>query len=149
LATVSFLFTDYLEMKNLFRSASVILIIASLFTSGCETPEGNAALGAITGATIGGIAKKGWTGAATGAAIGAGAGYLGGQAIKRERQAQQSAYGTAYPGRNTAFIPTGRPTNRYGYVRSPYYPNNLIDVRGVPSGARVIDPSTEKVFINP
>jgi hypothetical protein len=45
--------------------------------------------------------------------------------------------------------PYGRPTEESGIVRSPYYPNNLVDVRGIPHGAMVIDPSTNRVFIRP
>jgi hypothetical protein len=37
--------------------------------------------------------------------------------------------------------PVARPTNRRGFVTSPYSPYNLIDVRGIPSGATVVDPS--------
>ena len=38
---------------------------------------------------------------------------------------------------------------RSGYVRSPYYPYNTIDVSGLPHGAKVMDPSTGRPFINP
>ena len=34
-------------------------------------------------------------------------------------------------------------------VISPYYPYSRIDVRGIPRGAKVEDPSTHRIFINP
>jgi hypothetical protein len=36
-----------------------------------------------------------------------------------------------------------------GLVVSPYPPHNLVDVRGIPPGARVRDPSTGGIFIRP
>jgi hypothetical protein len=45
--------------------------------------------------------------------------------------------------------PSGRLTDRPGFVISPYYPYSRIDVRGIPRGAQVEDPSTHRVFINP
>ena len=45
--------------------------------------------------------------------------------------------------------PMGRFTDRPGFVLSPYYPYNRIDVRDIPRGARVQDPSTGRIFINP
>lgn len=45
-------------------------------------------------------------------------------------------------------LPYGQPVGR-GLVQSPYYPHNVVDVRGIPSGAVVEDPSTGKAFIKP
>ena len=137
-------------MNKIAHMAIVATAISSLFLTGCETPEGTAALGALTGAAIGGASQGGWTGAGKGALIGAGAGYLGGVAVKKEREARATREYSepVYRGTTTSY-PRGTPTSRSGYVRSPYYPNNLIDVSGVPRGARVIDPSTDRVFINP
>jgi hypothetical protein len=45
--------------------------------------------------------------------------------------------------------PVGRFTDRPGFVISPYYPYSRIDVRGIPRGAKVEDPSTRRIFINP
>ena len=40
--------------------------------------------------------------------------------------------------------------NKPGFVTSPYAPKQgLVDVRGFPSGAEVIDPYTGKVFLTP
>ena len=45
--------------------------------------------------------------------------------------------------------PVARSTGTPGYVYSPYPPHNVIDVRGVPQGAMVRDPSTGGIFIKP
>ena len=54
-----------------------------------------------------------------------------------------------YRGGGRGRLPVGRTTGREGFVISPYPPHNRIDVRGIPSGAKVMDPSVHKVFINP
>ncbi|MEO8352803.1 MAG: hypothetical protein ABI680_13795, partial [Chthoniobacteraceae bacterium] len=64
------------------------------------------------------------------------------------RDERRRAYQTGYYDRRGGY-PMGNRTSRRGYVRSPYSPYNLIDVRGIPRGARVIDPSTDRIFINP
>ncbi len=46
-------------------------------------------------------------------------------------------------------IPYASRTGDPGFVESPYYPYNIIDVRGIPRGATVLDPSTNNIFINP
>ena len=43
----------------------------------------------------------------------------------------------------------GRFTGRSGFVTSPYAPYNRIDVRGIPQGAQVVDPSCDRIFVNP
>jgi hypothetical protein len=68
--------------------------------------------------------------------------------VKRERErAYEEGYytGSGYQAR----YPVGRPTSRHGLVRSPYPPGNLIDVHGIPRGAKVVDPSCDRIFINP
>ena len=40
-------------------------------------------------------------------------------------------------------------TGRSGFVTSPYRPYNRIDVRGIPRGAQVVDPSCDRIFVNP
>lgn len=146
-------------MKKFIPSVSLALCIVFAF-SGCETTGDSVLLGAATGAAVGGIATGEGRGALTGAAIGAAGGYLVGKAVQRDRRrAYSEGY---YEGRGDRDgdrdddryyreerYPLGRPTNRDGFVTSPYHPYNRIDVRGIPRGASVEDPSTGKIFINP
>ena len=129
------------------RPLSLLLACALVIPafSGCETPGQSALAGAATGAAVGGLLHGRGDQALAGAAIGAGAGYLLGKAAQHERR---RAYDDGYyeDDRDLAYAhQAGRP----GYVRSPYYPYNTIDVRGIPHGAKVIDPSTGRTFINP
>src|ERR1051325_11077719 len=146
-------------MKKFIPIVSLSLLAAFTF-SGCETPGETALLGAATGAAAGGLLHRRGDQALVGAAIGAGTGYLVGKAVQHERRrAYSEGY---YEGRgddryrrdddyvyDRERYPVARPTGRYGFVTSPYYPYNRIDVRGIPSGAQVQDPSTGKIFINP
>ena len=131
-------------MKKYFIPAvsAAILVPLALSLSSCETPVGQGAgFGAATGAIIGGAA----TGRVRGAAIGAGAGALAGALVGAAIQEDQARYYHAPPGG----YPYGRRTETPGYVYSPYGPHNIIDVRGVPPGALVRDPSTGGVFRKP
>jgi hypothetical protein len=113
--------------------------------SGCETPGQSALTGAATGAAIGGLLHGCGDEALAGAAIGAGAGYLFGKVAQHERERRyEEGY---YAGRGR--LPYGHEMGRSGYVRSPYYPYNTIDVSGIPHGAKVVDPSTGHTFVNP
>ncbi len=102
---------------------------------------GGAAAGAIIGNNVRGISAT--EGAIAGALLGGLAGNVVGrqqdqiEELRRGQAAQQSGY------------PVGRPSGTRGYVYSPYPPYNLIDVRGIPSGSVVLDPSTNQRFINP
>jgi hypothetical protein len=110
----------------------------------CDSPIGQGAgAGAAGGAIIGGIAGGSTRNAAIGAAAGAGLGALIG-AIVQDRD--RDRYNREAP---AGGYPVGRRTNTPGLVRSPYPPNNLIDVRGIPSGALVIDPSVNRPFVRP
>jgi hypothetical protein len=128
---------------------SKVLVCATLVCafalSSCETPVGQgAAVGAVTGALIGGSGRHGDSGrAAAGAAIGAGVGALIGAAIQDD---QRRYYEERQP---RGGYPFGRPAGAWGYVYSPYPPHRVVDVRGVPRGALVRDPSTGGVFRNP
>lgn len=137
-------------MKKFVPIVSLGLLTAITFT-GCETSGGNAMLGAATGAAIGGLLHGRGEDALRGAAIGAGAGYLIGKVVRNERRAREERYYREryYDGGDYDRYPIARLTNRRGYVQSPYRPYHLIDVRGVPSGAQVLDPSCDKIFINP
>jgi hypothetical protein len=131
-------------MKRLLSLSLACTLLIPAFT-GCETPGQSALAGAATGAAIGGLLHGRGDQALAGAAIGAGAGYLLGKAAQHERE---RGYEEGYyegGGRLRVAHEAGRP----GFVRSPYYPYNTIDVRGIPHGARVVDPSTDRTFINP
>lgn len=124
-------------------------LVAAMAFSGCESSGDNALAGAAAGAAIGGLLHGSGRDALHGAAIGAGAGYLIGKIVKHERRRQYYRDGEYVEGGYYEDLPYGRPTNRYGFVTSPYEPYNLIDVRGIPHGARVGDPSCGRTFINP
>lgn len=121
-------------------------LLLSMLLSACETPEGQGAgfgafAGAATGALIGAAATGTGQGAAIGAASGAAAGALLGAAVA----ADQAQYYHPPPGGYPVATWTGTP----GYVYSPYGRHNVIDVRGIPSGALVRDPSTGGIFRKP
>lgn len=127
-------------MKRILSLIGVPLI-ASFGITGCETPGRTSLLGAGVGAAA--AAATGHS-PLRGAGIGAGAGYLVGRLAQHERRRyDEEGY---YEGRGR--YPYGR---RLGssLVRSPHYPYNTIDVRGIPRGAAVVDPSTGRTFINP
>jgi hypothetical protein len=134
-----------------------LLLVPLIAFTGCETGGANALAGAATGAAIGGLLHGRGSDALRGAAIGAGAGYLIGKVVNHERDARERRYvreGDRYADDDRdrdgyRDLPYARPTNRYGFVTSPYEPYNLIDVRGIPHGATVIDPSRGQRFINP
>ncbi|MEO7932319.1 MAG: hypothetical protein ABIT76_04080 [Chthoniobacterales bacterium] len=144
---------------NKFTTLAVTLALgsSSLLTS-CESAAGT---GALVGAGIGGIIghntnNGGGTRTAVGAGLGALAGALAGAAYdehKREKYAREDGYYRdgevrGYERRERSY-PYGEPTRYAGYVRSPYRPYNIIDVRGIPSGALVVDPSVDRPFRNP
>ena len=142
-------------MKKLVPFLCLALLTSFVFT-GCDTPGESALLGAATGAVIGGSLHGRGDQALVGAAIGAGSGYLIGKAVQHERR---RAYEEGYYDRrgyddrdyrdDRDRYPMGRLTSRSGFVISPYPPYNRIDVRGIPRGAQVEDPSTHRIFINP
>ncbi len=131
-------------MKRTLSLCLACTLIVPAFT-GCETPGQSALAGAATGAAIGGLLHGRGDQALAGAAIGAGAGYLLGKAAQHERR---RAYEDGYY-EERGELRVAHQAGRAGYVRSPYYPYNTIDVHGIPHGARVMDPSTNRTFINP
>ena len=136
-------------MKKFVPVLSACLSVAMLF-SGCETSGESALAGAATGAAIGGLLHGDGRDALHGAMIGAGAGYLIGKVAREQRrEAYERGYyeGGGYRGQTR--YPMGRYADQPGFVRSPYRPYHIIDVRSIPPGAQVIDPSCERVFINP
>ncbi len=150
-------------MKTLIPPTALALLAALTF-SACETTGDNVLLGAATGAAIGAIAGGDGRSAVTGAAIGAAGGYLIGKAVQHDRRRVYSEgyydgrgddrgyddrYRRDYDRDYRDNYPVARRTSRSGFVISPYHPYNRIDVRGIPRGAKVEDPSVGKVFINP
>ena len=147
-------------MKKLIPTTSLLLLAACAF-SGCETSGQNALLGAATGAAVGGALHGRGDQALAGAAIGAAGGYLIGKAVQHDRrrvyeEGYEEGRGDRYDRRDDRYeredyrrYPVGRFTGRSGFVTSPYYPYNRIDVRGIPHGAQTVDPSCDKIFVNP
>jgi len=155
-------------MKNRVAAVVVLMSLVSLSFTGCETPGESALAGAATGAVLGGLLKGDTRNVARGAAIGGVGGYVLGKYGESERQRGyvqgQGGYAPVPPPREiyyTAPAPVprayhhhhearlyGRFSRTYGYVYSPYT-GQLVDVRGIPRGAEVVDPSTGRVFVNP
>lgn len=128
-------------MKKHLLPAVSAAVLTSLALSSCETPIGQGAgIGAASGALIGAGAAGG-----RGAAIGAGAGLLAGALVGAAIESDQERNYHAPPGGYPFAERTGTP----GYVYSPYGRHAVIDVRGVPRGALVRDPSTNGVFRKP
>jgi hypothetical protein len=132
-------------MKKYFVPAASAAVLLSLGLSSCETYPGyataqGAGIGAVSGALIGGGAAGG-----RGAAIGAGAGLLAGALVGAAIDSENARNYHAPPGG----YPYARSTGTPGYVYSPYGSHHVIDVRGVPQGAMVRDPSTNGIFLNP
>lgn len=120
------------------------LALTCLVTAGCETTGQTAMLGAGLGA---GIAAATGNDALRGAAIGAASGAVVGHVAKHQRErAYEEGY---YEGRSDRGYPMGRRSTQRGFVYSPFGEHRLIDVRGIPHGAKVQDPSTGRIFINP
>lgn len=118
--------------------------VVCLITTGCESTGQTALLGAGVGA---GIAAATGHDALRGAAIGAASGAVVGHVAKHQRErAYERGYNDARYGSG---YPMGRPSDHRGFVYSPYGAQRLIDVRGIPRGAKVQDPSTGRIFINP
>lgn len=165
-----------LYFPKLKRSASflggLLVCAVSAFLSGCETPGQSALAGAGTGAVLGGALKGTGRGMAQGAAIGAAGGYVLGAYGQSERNRGYAQASGTYPSppppvyyapvpepryhhRHYYAAPRaepmlyGRHSGRYGFVYSPYGSRELVDVRGLPHGARVVDPFCGRVFLNP
>jgi hypothetical protein len=117
-------------------------LLALILTS-CDTPTGaGAGYGAAAGAIIGAAATGRPRDAAIGAAAGAATGALIGAAIEADE-----ARRTAPP--PPGGYPFAARTGTYGFVRSPYPPHRIVDVRGIPPGELVRDPSSGGIFRNP
>jgi hypothetical protein len=130
-------------IKQFLTVVSGVALVGSCLTS-CDTPTGTgAAAGAGAGAIIGNIAGHGGTRSTLiGAAAGAATGALIGHAIQKDREER---LGPPPEGGYPVAEWSGQP----GIVISPYPPNRLVDVRGIPHGALVKDPSTGGYFRKP
>lgn len=143
-------------MKKLTSLALTLAIGSTSLLTSCETGTGTGALvGAGVGSIIGANTNSGGNGRiAAGAGLGALAGALVGaiyddnKRATRGRYADDERYSGRYESRERSY-PYGEPTRYDGYVRSPYRPYNIIDVRGIPEGALVLDPSVDRPFRNP
>ena len=125
-----------------FSRCTALLLLLSLGFTSCAEPmsTGQKTLaGAAAGAAAGGILTGRGRGALVGAGVGAIAGALIGHAQTEDRRDYER--GRRYP--------YGEPTRHWGFVYSPYPPHSVIDVRGIPRGELVVDPSTDRTFVNP
>ena len=137
-------------MKRIpYLTVAAALLVSMTFT-GCETPGQGAKYGAIGGAAIGAIAGGNLRSAAIGGAAGAATGALIGKARQEERRRQYPGYeeDRAYGAGYDVELPVARPAGP-GRVISPYKPYATIDVRGIPSGSRMVDPVSKRIFIVP
>jgi len=116
--------------------------LAAMTFSGCQTPGESAGAGALTGAAIGGLA-----GGPRGFVAGALAGAVTGAVVGKIAAEQRGDY--YYGDRPYHHYRYAHLTQYPGYVRSPYYPNALVDVRGFRSGDRIMDPQSRRIFILP
>ncbi len=140
-------------MNKLTSLAVTLAVSSSTLLTSCETGTGTGALlGAGLGSVIGANTNGGGNNRiVTGAAIGALAGALAGTVYDEDKRSRSQRYASedSYDRPSRRSYPYGEPTRYGGYVRSPYRPYNIIDVRGIPSGALVIDPSVDRPFRNP
>jgi hypothetical protein len=130
-------------MKARFFAGLTVLTLSASFLTSCDQPTGaGAAYGAAAGAVIGAAATGHVRGAAIGAAAGAATGALIGHAIQED---QADRYGPPPAGG----YPYARWSGTPGLVISPFPPHRLVDVRGIPRGALVRDPSSGGIFRRP
>jgi hypothetical protein len=130
-------------MQTKVLSLITIATLSTAFLTSCDSPTGaGAGYGAAAGAIIGAAATGNVRGAAIGAAAGAATGALVGHAIQEDRARQ---YGPVPEGG----YPVARWSGTPGLVISPFPPNRLVDVTGIPRGALVRDPASGGIFRKP
>ena len=133
---------NHIMKRNCLGVVSLVAL-AALTLNSCDTPVGEGAgSGAAAGAIIGAAATGRVRDAAIGAAAGAAAGALIGAAIEED---EARRYGPVPEGG----YPFARWSGTPGLVISPYPPHRLVDVRGIPRGALVRDPSSGGIFRRP
>jgi hypothetical protein len=134
-------------MNDLLRRVVPVLLVGAFglgFTA-CNTPRRGDEVGTAASTTVGDLTGQRRDGI-TGDPIGTRPNYLIGVLADNRRRYADGYYRASYP---VSRYPLASPTDRPGIVRSPFPPNNLIDVRRIPSGARVVDPSVNRVFTRP
>lgn len=135
---------------SLSRLIGVTSAVALLGLSSCsQYQQQGAAVGALAGGAIGALAGDGGGDAVKGAAIGAAVGA--GAAAVKEQHDQSTSRQSAYQNQTAPTIPSSNypvavKTETVGYVKSPYSPYNVVDVRGIPAGKLAKEPGTEKIF---
>lgn len=130
-------------MKTTTIAVVSAITLSAFALNSCDTYVGQGAgIGAATGAVVGAAATGRVRGAAIGAGVGALAGALVGAAISEDEALR---YGPP-PERG---YPRARWGASMGYVTSPCAPHNTVDVRGIPPGALVRDPSSGCIFRRP
>ena len=120
-------------------------LLGATVLTGCSNRSEVSDAHASREAAIGGLAGQ-RRDAFTGDPIGAGSDYLIGVLADNRREYADGLYQTSSP---RSRYPLATPTGRPGIVRSPFPPHRLIDVRKIPAGARVVDPSVNRVFTRP
>lgn len=124
----------------------VVAALAVLFTSCTPYQQQGAAVGGVAGGLLGAAAGRDTESTLKGAALGAGLGT----GIAAWKENQQGGGGQSPPPPpSSGSYPYAERTSTQGQVISPYAPYNVIDVRGMRSGSKAIDPSCNKVFIIP
>ncbi len=131
--------------KTLTSLVTAALAVTSLQLTSCDTVSQGVVGGAALGAIVGGATGRG-NNVAAGAAIGAAAGGLAAVLVAENESAYYRGGQYSDPYRS---YPVGQRTGRGGFVLSPYAPYYEIDVRGIPHGALVRDPSCGRLFIRP
>lgn len=124
---------------NVLLRRVVLALVAGVFCIGltaCETPRRGDEVSTAASTTVGNLTGQRRDGI-TGDPIGTRPNYLIGVLADNRGKYADGAYRASYP---VSRYPLASPTDRPGIVRSPFPPNNLIDVRRIPSGARVVDP---------
>lgn len=117
-------------------------LLGAVALTSCDTPGG---LDATNGAVVCGFTGERYD-AITGELIGTPPNYLIGVLAHNRRRYADGYYRVRYP---RSLYPRATLTTRPGIVRSPFSPHHLVDVRCIPSGARVVDPWVGRVFIRP
>ena len=117
-------------------------LLGAFALTSCDTPGG---LDASNGAVVAGFTGERHD-AITGEPIGTAPNYLIGVLAHNRRRYADGYYSVSYP---RSRYPLATTTDMSGIVRSPYPPHHLVDVRKIPAGARVVDPSVNRVFTRP
>jgi len=144
--------------STIFRLTGIAGLFCALsFTSCTPLQQQGAGVGALAGGALGALTgddEEDITRATViGAVVGAGA-----AAIREQQQQTGGYYNNSYnqpqqqqtaPVQTTSTYPYAQLTETVGYVKSPYRPYNVVDVRGIPAGKMAKEPGTENIFLIP